>query len=212
MTGNHDESDDNFVMRDEGTSREEEDDREEFFEAPVSRVDFKSHAPIIAGAIGLVLIAMLVWLFLSGNRRPADSDMVQSLDSRLTQLEEKLAKLEWLDQGLARLDKQEKDFAALTQRIVQMEDAYKKELAQIGKNIKSLDKSQTAAKASTEAPAPPAEKKEVVAASRIHVIKTGETLYSISRKYGVSVDELRKLNKLSSESKIFPGQKLLLAP
>lgn len=43
----------------------------------------------------------------------------------------------------------------------------------------------------------------------VHTIKKGETLFSISKQYGVSVSELEKLNSLE-KGKIFPGQVLKL--
>lgn len=44
-----------------------------------------------------------------------------------------------------------------------------------------------------------------------HVVKKGETLYSISRAYGVKVKDLLKLNpSLTAKSSIRPGQKLTI--
>jgi LysM repeat protein len=43
----------------------------------------------------------------------------------------------------------------------------------------------------------------------IHVVKPGETLYRISRKYGVTVDKVRKWNKLPDDI-IEVGQKLVV--
>lgn len=43
----------------------------------------------------------------------------------------------------------------------------------------------------------------------IHVVKPGETLYRISRKYGLTVDKVRKLNKLPDDI-IEVGQKLIV--
>ncbi len=42
-----------------------------------------------------------------------------------------------------------------------------------------------------------------------HTVQKGETLYSIAKKYGLGVDELKLLNKLSSDS-INPGQVLII--
>lgn len=42
-----------------------------------------------------------------------------------------------------------------------------------------------------------------------HIVTKGETLYSISRQYGLSQDELKKINNLSADT-IFIGQKLAL--
>ncbi len=43
---------------------------------------------------------------------------------------------------------------------------------------------------------------------RYHTVRSGETLYSISRRYGISVDKIARLNKLSSKKVIHPGTKL----
>ncbi|MCM8817901.1 MAG: LysM peptidoglycan-binding domain-containing protein [Candidatus Omnitrophica bacterium] len=42
-----------------------------------------------------------------------------------------------------------------------------------------------------------------------HTVKKGENLYLISKKYGKNIEEIKKLNNLSSE-KIYPGQKLII--
>lgn len=44
----------------------------------------------------------------------------------------------------------------------------------------------------------------------IHVVKPGETLFRISRRYGVDVDKLKKMNKLPDDI-IEVGQKLIVA-
>jgi LysM repeat protein len=43
----------------------------------------------------------------------------------------------------------------------------------------------------------------------VHVVKPGETLYSIGRRYGVEVEKLKKLNKLPDDI-VEIGQKLLV--
>jgi LysM repeat protein len=43
-----------------------------------------------------------------------------------------------------------------------------------------------------------------------HVVQSGDTLWGISKKYGVSVAELRRLNNLAEGQSIYPGQKLSL--
>lgn len=50
-------------------------------------------------------------------------------------------------------------------------------------------------------------KKAVASAPRkVHKVKKGETLYRIATKYGVSVEQLRKLNGLGKNANIRPGQ------
>lgn len=43
-----------------------------------------------------------------------------------------------------------------------------------------------------------------------HIVQKGETLYSISRSYGFSLDEIRKVNNLENSSVVKAGQKLYL--
>lgn len=43
----------------------------------------------------------------------------------------------------------------------------------------------------------------------IHVVQSGQTLWSIAIAYGVKIDELRRLNNLMGNT-IYPGQKLLI--
>lgn len=46
---------------------------------------------------------------------------------------------------------------------------------------------------------------------RAHVVRRGDTLFSIGRKYGIPVSNIREFNNLAG-NEIVPGQKLLLAP
>jgi len=91
--------------------------------------------------------------------------------------------------------------------------AQKKEAS--GKKIKSADPEKDIAskkKASKETVAP-----EIIAgpgkaspADLYHLVKKGDTLSSISRKYSVSLDELKELNSLTKSAKLKKGQRLLV--
>ncbi len=58
------------------------------------------------------------------------------------------------------------------------------------------------------APAPKREQAPVVPA-KFHIVKEGESLWRISRQYGLKVDEIVKLNALEKDS-LFPGMTLKL--
>jgi hypothetical protein len=47
---------------------------------------------------------------------------------------------------------------------------------------------------------------------RYHTVKAGETLYSIGRRYALTVEKIQMLNRLEDKSIIYPGQNLLVAP
>jgi membrane-bound lytic murein transglycosylase D len=47
---------------------------------------------------------------------------------------------------------------------------------------------------------------------RTHQVRSGDSLWSIARKYGLSIDQLRELNRLGARTMVRPGQLLKLAP
>jgi len=46
--------------------------------------------------------------------------------------------------------------------------------------------------------------------SKVYVVKKGDTLSEIAKKYSTSVDKLVKINKIKNKNLIFPGQKIKL--
>ena len=45
---------------------------------------------------------------------------------------------------------------------------------------------------------------------KYHVVQKGDTLWGISRKYGVSVERLVKMNNIIDKNRIYVGQKILV--
>ena len=85
-------------------------------------------------------------------------------------------------------------------------------MGKIEKSISQLE-NKTEKKIVKKEPEPKAAvpvKKAVKKKSQFHMVKEKETLYSISKKYNISIDELRKLNKLSKGATIYPGDNLLV--
>jgi membrane-bound lytic murein transglycosylase D len=46
---------------------------------------------------------------------------------------------------------------------------------------------------------------------RIHRVRSGESLWSISRRYGMTVPQLARMNHISAKSVLRPGQRLQVA-
>ena len=72
-----------------------------------------------------------------------------------------------------------------------------------------------AKKTTTVTPNKPANKAEKKSTSkgknsRIHVVQKGESLWDISKKYGVSVEQIKKLNGLTDKSVLKIGQKIII--
>ena len=64
----------------------------------------------------------------------------------------------------------------------------------------------------TKVARPPTTKKAAKTASQYHIVRSGETLYRISRKYGITVKELTRLNRINASTIIRPGDRLKVTP
>jgi LysM repeat protein len=181
----------------------------------------KSMKPVLIGG-GILLVAVIVILmFLSSAPKTAERDLIKSLESRLKNIEEKLAKLEWIDTGMARLERKEKEFASISERMAQLESTLSKKVDQLSKDMsrpaaKPVEPAAPKPEGGVHKPEPVVQKPaapakiEKDAKARMHAVQKGETIYGISRKYGIPADQLMKLNKLNPNDPIKPGQQLML--
>jgi LysM repeat protein len=96
-----------------------------------------------------------------------------------------------------------------------LEDMQRKGQAPSVKQKKTEPRKDTSSDRSGNKPASPkmptvAETKSISkAGATVHVVKPGETLFGISRLYGVEADQLKKMNKLSDDI-LEVGQKLMV--
>jgi LysM repeat protein len=158
----------------------------------------------VAGVVVLLLIVLVMSFFRGGNSGSAEK--LAALENRIAQIEEKLAKMDWIEKSVTRIGAQEQNFGMLSERVERFEAGVKQELNEISRQIKALREQPPAKPPAVESAAPK------TTAAKTHSVKSGETLYSISRKYDLSVDRLRSLNGLAASDTIYPGQKLVVAP
>jgi len=119
------------------------------------------------------------------SKMAAFEQKVTSLERQITDLQGKL--------GTATPD------PALLQRV----DALADKVEALGKKQPIVE-----SKAKPSVPSKPA----VSTKKQYHTVQKGETLYRVSKKYGISVEEIRKLNNLSGDQPLRSGQKLLVSP
>jgi LysM repeat protein len=212
----------NFVMSGKQAGS---DDREESYgdSQTEDRRRQKSMKPVLVGGAILLVAVIVILMFLSGSPKTAEKDLIKGIETRLKAMEEKLAKLDWIDTGMARLDRKEKEFAAFSERVTQIEGSLSKKIEQLSKDMvkpppkptePSAAKPESAVHKPDAAPqkssAPAKVEKDVK--PRVHAVQKGETVYGISRKYGIPADQLMKLNKIGPNDPIKPGQQLVLGP
>jgi len=150
----------------------------------------------------VLLVVILVLIFAGGifyflGRRPTGSEAgprqskVIALEQRIAGLEKQIAELH------GKISSSGQD-PALLQRV----DA-------LWQKVEALEKQPTA-EPKAKSPTPP--KPTASSQKKYHTVQKGETLYGISKKYGIKAEELRKLNNLPKDPLLRTGQKLLISP
>ncbi len=136
----------------------------------------------LAGALAVVVIFLIAGFFLrTGNVDPVIK--LRSLENRVKQLENRSYRIDWIEAKLEQIEEKNKQFTTF---------------------MDTSRKLETPPKISTTQ-SPEKQTKAVY-----HEVVAGETIYGISRRYGLTVDELRHLNQLKSEVIIHPNQRLLV--
>jgi LysM repeat protein len=165
---------------------------------PPKRKRMDSDSNRLLPAIIIVLLAIIfaggIYYFIT--RRSTEGDT--TLQSKIAALEEKVAGLE----------KQIADLPGKSAPGVP-DPSLLRQVEGLSRKVEALEKrSEPTAelKAKPSAPKPP-----VTAQKRYHTVQKGETLFKISKKYGITVEELRKLNDLSRGEPVRTGQKLLIS-
>ena len=194
--------------------------------------------PIIwAGIVGLVLVVLLVALWPKSDDKEMDGK-IENLARKIEMLENRIFILESNFENAAIETKELQapvDAQALQNletRIGQLELAANQRALKVNNALESMSKklaemesrpSEQQAKSVSKPepePAPPPAAKPKSAntkppakkdTAKYYTVKKGDTLYSIGRKHGVSVDRLMQINKLSKASHIVPGQKLTIS-
>lgn len=160
---------------------------------------------------GFLILIVLCVVLIARTYSLAEKAQLLALESRLEQLEGRLGSLEG-EGGLSQTGGSGNQLILLTERLDQLEANM---TARINSMVKELNApppktaSQAVQKTETSNQLP-VEKKETKA--KMHTVKQGETLYRISRRYNLSVDQLREYNKLGAKADIYPGQQLKVTP
>ena len=160
---------------------------------------------IAAGVVALVVILGFI-MFGTSSQNDALTKEVATITKHLDDIEFRLGNLEQANSGEESLATLRKDYGDLNRQFQALETKLGQNLNQINGKLADFEKKQktTAKPAAT----PPQEKKAKATATKIHVVKAGETLYQISRKYGMTVEQLKQRNNMGKEVTIQPGQKL----
>ena len=210
---------DKFVIDEDVAGKEAQDlQSQNYYEEASESFRKKSINPMVIGGLAILATVLLIALILLRPKNTVNQEYLQSLESRMQQLESKLETIGTLDQILDRLAKQERQLSTFDQKRIRLESTVTTQIDQIIKEIgllhQKIARAAVSAKATpkTVTDKTPTESQKTRSKTKYHQVKDGETLYRISRQYSISVDQLRIYNGLAPDAAIYPGQKLKLSP
>ncbi len=184
-------------MKDDTEPQEDDNWAEEDIDSPKHKgkgSGNRSRLPVLVGIIIAAVLAAAISYFVT-KRSGGDARLLQM---KLAAFEEKISHLERQISDLQGKSGTAGTDPALLQRI---ED--------LARKVETLEKR---AQPPANAEAKPALHKSAVSAEkRYHTVQKGETLFKISKTYGITPETLRKLNNLSVGQPLRTGQKLLVS-
>jgi LysM repeat protein len=184
----------------------------------------KSKLPFII--IGGGVICLIVLFFVLNPRPPQNKfPDIRPIEARLGQLEERLNRLELLRDQMKNTEDQVRilsEAQALHQDLAKTVQINSDTLSEIQKKMTAMEfgVKKTEKTATAQQPTPPAPQKvkdaqktvQADADALYHTVQKGETLYRISKKYGISTQKLQEMNNIDSKTTIYAGQKLVVGP
>jgi hypothetical protein len=164
----------------------------------------------------IALVAVLLMLLFNGDADPIAQQKLDAMESRLLALEERLDKYEAIDEKVTRIWEQAKSFEKFKDRFDRSEASTSLRMDHLTMSLETLQKQVNASQKKTDVapvttpPKAPTTSSAPKAKIAYHEVKAGETLYSISKQYDITVEELLQLNRMKTGSVIVVGQKLIV--
>ncbi len=162
------------------------------------------HLPTIVASAGVFILAViLIVAWVNSDKKSTNVELntlklkINMLEGRLSHLEKEIPELQ------ASVTKGQEPQVFLTQR-----------LNELSLQVNQLENQVSSAAGGVRGSGSVQPKRLIQDNERYHEVKPGETLYRIAKTYGLSVDELCRLNDISPDEigDIQPGQRLLVSP
>lgn len=213
MSNSENHEDKNFVMSEEDKSEDARDSYEYVSDDISDAVDRKpSMFPSIISAVGFLVLIIFGIAILSRTQDLAEYDQLKALESRLEQMENKLAGVEGVGPRTPDAFNPAKQFDQMAARLDRLEADFNSKMDQIIKTLENRKQPPIQPPAPAAKTPQPEKKEEKADKPKTHRVQAGDTLYQISQRYGVTLDRLRKINNLGPKAKIYPGQEIKLRP
>ncbi len=171
---------------------------------------------ILCGLLGLLLLSMIFYSLRPTIEYQKEIRDIESIENRVHLLETRFLQM---NQNKIPVQALEEQIKRMQDKLKKLENEWTDELtgdalpAELGrqerKSVELDEEIKTLPEVLTKAPAQVVSEKTPPV---YHIVRNGENLYRISLRYGLTIEEILKLNNLASGTSIVLGQKLLVKP
>ena len=166
---------------------------------------------LVVWGLGIIIVIILLAVFFRGSRTPGSKDL-EIMRERIEHLDARVVRLESFGKKVMAIENQFADMEQTLSRLEASNRALNQQVSDLTRKTESLSTPTASGSAKPQASpsqqSPPSQQTK----ARYHEVSRGETLFRISKKYGITVNQLRQLNNLKENQAIYPGQKLLVKP
>lgn len=121
-------------------------------------------------------------------------------------------KLTTLEMGVSRLEEEVNELRQFVSARKESETHPTPKIDALSRRMDRLEKKIAPVAPVPQAPKPIPEKTTPQTKAEYHEVRRGETLFRISKEYGLTLEQLCRLNQITPDTPIQPGQKLLVSP
>jgi len=164
---------------------------------------------LVIGVIVIVCLVLVFALFFNSGGK-ASSERINAISSRLDQLEGKVQQDAETENRVGQLEIQIQALLDAISRIEENVKSHGQALGTMEKQMGLLKSRIASVSTKTRTRAGGQMKTLSQTQNNYHVVQRGETLFGIAKKHGLSVNELISMNHFSKDTKIYPGQKILV--
>ena len=165
---------------------------------------------LMLGGIGVLLLIVLIVIFFGGGDTLSKKDLT-SFKARLAQLEDRLTRFEGVEIRVASLEKKEKELKESMEEADRSKKLLTQQYNKLTQRLEKFQKGKPPVPEKTKSPIAIQREPLSLSKKRFHEVRSGDTLYRIANKYGISVKELCRLNNIGQNKIIQPGQKLVVS-
>ncbi|MFA6011440.1 MAG: LysM peptidoglycan-binding domain-containing protein [Desulfobacteraceae bacterium] len=192
-------------------------------------ISVKRETPLIVFGAGILIVIVVLVSFFPMTWNVKDEEYIKELEKRVSDLERKMAENPTLPVKLPNNETNSGQINRLLSDCRRLEaslsmeskvvsgrvDELQKQVDELRRRIPREQQTKETVTPERKRIQPVAEKslkKNKKKETHYHLVRQGDTFYSISKSYDLSLEKLRELNKFDDKAKLYPGQTIIVGP